>query len=258
MQEHFRYGLPVLYLSEEETKELDEEYQKIIDELFPNLVSLKQQEYPEIKARYLEGDQEAKEKLINYALKVAFKELKYIYTHRNVVNYDFCDALSDAYIKVINTFEKCVQAQNAFVFRIFVGKNVKGNFNCKIQHYFRRNLDVYNLINGNRRVQAEETSYDLTQAIDEKLENDLLRERLELPLSFLKAKQYKIVKMFYGIDAVEPLSLPQIGEIYNVTASDIGINHTRALKKLRNPMMKHLIEFGGGSVMDYNEEDTKI
>lgn len=258
MQEIYKNRLSVLYLSEEEARSKNAEYQKIINELFPNLQEIKQGDYYDLKNRYLQGDEESKKIFQDYALKVAVKELKYIYTHRNVIGYDFYDAIGDACLKVINNLNYYIKADNLFFFTSFVSKNICSKFKNKIESITMKNLDIAKRVEGNTFLSLDNDfiyNNDF-QNIEETLIQDDSKKVIDLTLGFLKAKQIKIVKMAYGIGEVEPLSLRKIGNFYKVTSSNVGFVFVKAMKKLRHPMIKSLIKcYGDGN--NYFESDKE-
>lgn len=248
----------MIYLSDEEIKNKSKELIKIANEMYPDLENISSSEYIELKEAYLKGDKTAQERLEMYSLKLAIHELVYIYTHRECLDYDFCDAINDSYLKVVKSLKANVNAENLSVFNIFVSKNIMNEYVKKFTSRAIKNLDIANANKEQDRVSFMDLldEEDISTTIHEKFEQEEIKKTLKKTYGFLKAKELKIVKMFYGIDEKFRLSLNQIGEKYGVTGSNVGFQYVKGMKKLTHPMMKLLIEEDAFSTIDKDELDT--
>jgi len=80
---------------------------------------------------------------------------------------------------------------------------------------------------------------------DEDLMDESLRLEIEKVLSTLTLREAKIIKLYFGIDQDRPLTLEEIGEIFNLTRERVRQIKEKALRKLRHksrrrPLQKYL------------------
>ena len=80
---------------------------------------------------------------------------------------------------------------------------------------------------------------------DNHLMNESLRVEIEKVLSTLTPREAKIIKLYFGIDRDRPLTLEEIGEIFNLTRERVRQIKEKALRKLRHksrrkPLQKYL------------------
>jgi len=80
---------------------------------------------------------------------------------------------------------------------------------------------------------------------DEDLMDESLRLEIEKVLSTLTLREAKIIKLYFGIDQDRPLTLEEIGEIFNLTRERVRQIKEKALRKLRyksrrRPLQKYL------------------
>lgn len=235
--------LKMLHLSNEEIEQKTDEYYQYAERYYPNLPNLSNDQYVDLREKCLHDDKNAEKLLKDYAFRVAINEIIYIYTHRDCLNYEFGDAVGDAFIKIHKVFEKLLNAENLSAFKLYTSKNAMKEFACKFESLERRNFDLYELNNGKTRealqnIEDCQSQYD----IEDNVENVELKDITEKSLSFLKAKQIKVIKMFYGIDKNCQMNLDDIGRVYGVSGSNIGDVYLKGMKKLRRPMMKFMIE----------------
>ena len=61
---------------------------------------------------------------------------------------------------------------------------------------------------------------------------------------FLNEKEKSVIKYRYGIGGTEPMTLEQIGQIFNVTRERIRQIEAKALKKMReHPDVQHMRDY---------------
>jgi RNA polymerase primary sigma factor len=70
---------------------------------------------------------------------------------------------------------------------------------------------------------------------EEDLRKRILVETINESLSTLTERQAKILELYYGLNGNRPMTLEQIGEIFNVTRERIRQVREQALKRLRHP-----------------------
>ena len=95
--------------------------------------------------------------------------------------------------------------------------------------------------------EEETTQLDLTAADLEGLEDTLARsemtETLGNCLETLERREYEILRDYFGLEDVEPLTLEEIGDAMGVTRERVRQLRNRALDKLRHECNERLIEF---------------
>ena len=73
--------------------------------------------------------------------------------------------------------------------------------------------------------------------------HDSARTQLEEVLGSLEAREQKIIRLYFGLDGMEALTLEQIGEMIGVTRERVRQIKERALSRLRHPSRyEHLEE----------------
>jgi len=83
---------------------------------------------------------------------------------------------------------------------------------------------------------SNDTPYQYTERIK-------LREDLELAMKrYLTDKEEKVIKLRYGWDDGHPMTLEQVGKIFNITRERIRQIEAKALKKLRHPQRSNRIK----------------
>lgn len=80
---------------------------------------------------------------------------------------------------------------------------------------------------------------------DEDLMDESLRLEIEKVLATLTLREAKIIKLYFGIDQDRPLTLEEIGEIFDLTRERVRQIKEKALRKLRHksrrrPLQKYL------------------
>jgi RNA polymerase primary sigma factor len=82
-----------------------------------------------------------------------------------------------------------------------------------------------------------------SKAPDTDLIHDSARTQLEEVLGSLEAREQKIIRLYFGLDGMEALTLEQIGEMIGVTRERVRQIKERALSRLRHPSRyEHLEE----------------
>jgi RNA polymerase primary sigma factor len=61
-------------------------------------------------------------------------------------------------------------------------------------------------------------------------------------LSTLSDKERDIIEMRYGLEGKAPMSLKEIGELYNLTKERIRQIEKKALERLKNPSRSRMLE----------------
>ncbi len=83
---------------------------------------------------------------------------------------------------------------------------------------------------------SNDTPYEYTERIK-------LREDLELSMKrYLTDKEERVIKLRYGWDDGHPMTLEQVGKIFNITRERIRQIEAKALKKLRHPQRSNRIK----------------
>lgn len=80
---------------------------------------------------------------------------------------------------------------------------------------------------------------------ESQLMHESLRTEIDRVLSTLSAREAKIIKLYFGIGEERPLTLEEIGEIFNLTRERVRQIKEKALRKLRHksrrrPLQKYL------------------
>ena len=232
-----------LYLDESETQLKIEEYQSYINEFYPNLEKINKRQYVDLKEMCFKGDENAKLKLQQYSFKIAIEELIYIYTHFDLKGYEFCDAVNDVCFKVSKCLDQYLKAGNLYIFNVFVRKNIMKELLAKLESRVKRNLDIYKEFRNHIKISTEDVEDEIAQIqLEENAEKNEMKENIELPLSILKAKQIKVVKLYFGIGETRPKTSSEIGEMYNVSGSNVNFVFVKGLRKLKHPMVKLMFE----------------
>jgi RNA polymerase primary sigma factor len=95
--------------------------------------------------------------------------------------------------------------------------------------------------------QDETTLMDLqaadTEGADETLAKSELNETLGGCLETLDRREYEILRDYFGLEDVEPLTLEEIGDALGVTRERVRQLRNRALDKIRGECRDRLVEF---------------
>lgn len=70
---------------------------------------------------------------------------------------------------------------------------------------------------------------------EERLIDESLKETIAKSLETLSEKEQKVIKLRYGLDGVDPLSLKEIGKRFNLTKERIRQIEKKAIRRLRHP-----------------------
>jgi len=71
-------------------------------------------------------------------------------------------------------------------------------------------------------------------APDTTLMSESLKEEVERALSKLSAREAEVIKLYFGFDVDEPLTLEEIGEKFNLTRERVRQIKEKAIRRLRN------------------------
>jgi len=83
---------------------------------------------------------------------------------------------------------------------------------------------------------------DISPSPDEETFEKALVETVHQSLTVLKPREAKVLRMYFGIDGGEPLTLEDIGSIIGVTRERVRQIKDRALTKLRHTSRKRALE----------------
>lgn len=83
---------------------------------------------------------------------------------------------------------------------------------------------------------------DATQSPEDSLMDVSLKEDINLVLSQLSDKEREIIELRYGLVGKSPMSLKEIGELYNLTKERIRQIEKKALERLKNPSRSKILE----------------
>jgi len=78
--------------------------------------------------------------------------------------------------------------------------------------------------------------------VEDKVMERVRREEIERVLSTLSEKENMIIHMRFGLGGYKPMTLEEIGAIYQVTRERIRQIEARAIKKLKQPSRKNRLE----------------
>jgi len=85
---------------------------------------------------------------------------------------------------------------------------------------------------GNRLVDILENSDQPLP--DDDLNSDSLKIEIEDVLSTLSEKEAKVIKLYYGLEGERPLTLEEIGEVFNLTRERVRQIKKKAIRRLRH------------------------
>lgn len=83
---------------------------------------------------------------------------------------------------------------------------------------------------------------DESQNPEQSLLDQSLKDDVRTLLSSLTDKEREILELRFGLDGKNPMSLKEIGELYNLTKERIRQIEKKALERLRNPAKSKLVE----------------
>jgi RNA polymerase primary sigma factor len=81
------------------------------------------------------------------------------------------------------------------------------------------------------------------EGMDEVLEREQMKDTLADCLKGLDAREYQIVRDYFGLEDLAPMTLEEIGEAMGVTRERVRQLRNRALEKLRTHYRERLVEF---------------
>jgi RNA polymerase primary sigma factor len=64
--------------------------------------------------------------------------------------------------------------------------------------------------------------------------DESLKEEVERALGKLSAREAEVIKLYFGFDVDEPLTLEEIGEKFNLTRERVRQIKEKAIRRLRN------------------------
>ncbi|HYV98827.1 MAG TPA: RNA polymerase sigma factor RpoD/SigA [Gemmatimonadaceae bacterium] len=82
----------------------------------------------------------------------------------------------------------------------------------------------------------------LSQTPDEQTFEKALAESIELALGSLKEREAKILRLYFGLDAAEPMTLEEIGELLGITRERVRQIKEKALSRLRHVSRARALE----------------
>jgi RNA polymerase primary sigma factor len=83
-----------------------------------------------------------------------------------------------------------------------------------------------------------ETIADPTQPTPlEEVSHALLREDIQAAMMYLTAREREILRLRYGLESDQPMTLEQIGKQLSLTRERVRQLESEALKKLRDPLL---------------------
>jgi RNA polymerase primary sigma factor len=80
------------------------------------------------------------------------------------------------------------------------------------------------------------------QTPDEETFDKALTESIQLALSGLKEREAKILRLYFGLDGAEPMTLEQIGAVLNITRERVRQIKEKALSRLRHVSRARALE----------------
>jgi len=83
---------------------------------------------------------------------------------------------------------------------------------------------------------------DESQNPEQSLMDASLKEDVRSLLATLSDKEREIIELRFGLEGKTPMSLKEIGELYNLTKERIRQIEKKALERLRNPSKSKMVE----------------
>ena len=83
---------------------------------------------------------------------------------------------------------------------------------------------------------------EATQACDEVLSEEELKEEIELAMDALTESEARVLRMYYGLDGNEPMTLEEIGVYVGRTRERVRQIKEKALQKLRHPARSEILK----------------
>ncbi|ADL11971.1 RNA polymerase sporulation sigma factor SigK [Acetohalobium arabaticum] len=198
--------------------------------IFPQ--PLDDEEEKKYLTRYLEGDEEAKEVLIEHNMRLVAHIVKK-YNNSNVDKEDLISIGSIGLIKAIETYDPSKKVKLA----TYASRCIEN----EILMHFRQNKKTNREVKLHDPLSSDKEGNEMTlmdvyetdeEAVLEKVEMALAEERLYDKIEGLSEREQKVVKMRYGLNNVEELTQREIANKLGISRSYVSRIEKRALQKL--------------------------
>lgn len=223
------------FLSQVEYEEQKQELTNIVNNLFPNLPDLNQQEYKSLKEKIQNGDKIAERKIKDFSIKVASEYLIEYFLTRDVSKYDFADALQDLFVIIEEKYHVCSNTNYISEYKFYISSFVMRNFVAKLRLQANANLDIKCSFEGNFNEINSVDDICIKNNNEEEycLLHKELAEELKEYIHQLPPRDCKLLNLYFGLNGHKRLNMPEIAKVYGVTYSAIQLYVSQALKELR-------------------------
>ena len=204
---------------------------------FPKPLNAKEES--EYIKRFHEGDEEAKEILIHHNLRlVAHIVKKYSQTEEAD---DLISVGSLGLIKAINTYKEGLGTQ----FSTYAAKCIENEILMllRVNKKHKNTTSVDDVLcsdEDNNKMTVLDLAYDEESDVNKEVQNIIVSEKLEnLLKKYLTEREYKILKMRYGLQNTPALTQREVAKDLGISRSYISRIEKKALKTLKLHMNKH-------------------
>jgi len=165
---------------------------------------------------------------------------------RNICDYGFIIRLPTHYFDTINKVLKILsnhyELSKEQIKKILIENNIKEEKYNEIMFVIKNLLSIDSL---NRYVGQDMEDGDTelldfivdktNPTVEEDVDSKLLKETINKLLDTLKKREKEVLRMRFGLDGGDGMTLEQIGKEYNITRERIRQIEKKAIKKLRHP-----------------------
>ena len=196
----------------------------------------------ELVKQYQEGDKQALEIIIDNNKGLVYKVAKKFYTEKtNSISCE--DLIQEGYLGLMRAAEmyKCDHDNRASfstyafqwifqkIHRFLTQKNTNNETSLNAPAYANDESNDSEIID-----YIEGVNYDY-ENVEEQIFIGELKESVNGAMNeYLSLKQRQILSLSYGIDGLEPMIDEEIGELFNVSGSNIQATRRHSLRKLKN------------------------
>lgn len=233
-------------LSQVEYEDKKQDLNEFVESKYGKLNLIDINDYAELREKFLNGDKKAEKVFQEHTFRKVIDEIIELYLNFDLVGYEFEDAVQDVMLLACPRIATGVKAPLLIQFDFFMISTIKRDFLARVIRHINYNLDNAKYVLGDKLVTNEEShvSFNEMFKMEDVIEQRDAKEQVKLILGFLKAKETRIVKLVFGIDEKRAYQQYELGKRYNVTRGNIWNVYKDAMKKLKQPMSKLIIESG--------------
>lgn len=231
--------LTEIYLTIDEADQKTKEYKDYVDCLCPQMKNFNFSVLNEYKNKF-SSSKEFMENQKSIFFKLGSKKIIDIYTHYDILGYNFEDAIND-FLCDIYEDDKTSRFTNLneyyfSEYKFFVESIAERIFLTNFCSYAEGKPEILDKLGENINWTCFKEKDDTLDIV----ENNEKKEAIEKAFVSLSPKYEMVLKLHYGFK--DDLSLTQIGQRYGVSGANIGRIHNEALEKLRNPCKTKVLE----------------